>query len=200
MTIQSFLALFQLSFAQPKQAAEAVLALNIPREALWLLVSLAVILSTISGVLGQTIATPTEQQQQAMQLIPTNPVLFLVMYAVFIVAFMGAVHVAGLAFKSQGSFDECVVVLSWWLIISNTARIMGLFLALLSPMLGGLVLLGLVGYGIWILVNFADVIFRFNSLGKSALMLFLAFMGLVFAAAMILAIFGFTPPEGAANV
>ncbi|WP_208348470.1 Yip1 family protein [Pseudaestuariivita rosea] len=193
LTAQSIIALFQLSFANPKEGAEKILALGIPREANWLIVA---IVAVLSGLLSAVFQMVTPENPQPMFMMPSSPGGLVAISAATLLSMIFAVHLAGRAFSSQGSFDDCMVLICWWQFIWIIVQSASVLLIMMIPAIGALFFLIMGGYCLWLLVSFTDVIYRFNSPGKSALLLVLAFLGVVFTLGFVLSILGIVPNEG----
>lgn len=197
ITAQVLIDLFQLSLANPRKGAEAILGLSIPKEAHWLLVALVAVLTTILSGVSQFII-PAQEAPPIVPLPTTLPGI-LGFSVINIIAVIFAIHLAGRAFKSQGSFGDCVVLICSWELIKLVMNLGAILLVLLSPVLGMLAMVVIFGYSFWVLVHFADVIFQFNAVGKSALLVLLAFLGIGILGIMILGQLGLLPTEGLPN-
>ncbi len=179
---------------EPSESARKVIAMNVPREALWTGLALVAVLNVILVVLLQMISpAPVAFQDQAFALTPFG---FVAIIGVFLVLFVFGIFYAGKIMGGQGSLQAALAIIVWFQSISLTLEAVQVVLVLISPAIGSIFGLLSLGALIWCFINFVNVLHGFESLGKALVAIFLGLMGTALFAGVVLAILGFGPTGG----
>lgn len=182
------------SIMEPSESARKVIAMNVPREALWTGLALVAVLNVILVVLLQMISpAPVAFQDQAFALTPFG---FVAIIGVFLVLFVFGIFYAGKIMGGQGSLQAALAIIVWFQSISLTLEAVQVVLVLISPAIGSIFGLLSLGALIWCFINFVNVLHGFESLGKALVAIFLGLMGTALFAGVVLAILGFGPTGG----
>ncbi len=197
MTGTFFTSLIGLSLRAPAKAAQQVLSLGLRGAVLWQSFALV----TICSVLLTTL------MQGALPVLPTGDSGLVIMpwtYAMILggslLLLSAALLGTGKAMRGSGRFHEALALVVWLEVLAMALRLLqGLLLLVLPPLAGLVGLLGL-GYLFWSLVHFINALHDFESLGKSALVLVLALLGIGITVAVLLALFGVGAQGGLPNV
>lgn len=173
----------------PRGAAERVLDLRLGRDSLGLLVALVAVVNTILYSLSITLFETSTGFQTGMNL----PILYLLILTTVIVLGAVVMQWVGQAFGGQASLAELLSLIVWLQAMRAIAQAGLLVMTLILPGLANMVALVLGLFGLWIMVNFLDVAQRWNSLGKSFVVMVLAGFGFVFGLSLFMLLVGASP-------
>lgn len=160
-----------LTLSNPAEAARRLLAMRLGSDVLWLAFSLAVILNALvqsaSGIL-LPLVTPDIQQVAE----PISRTLFVSVSAILIsvVTFL----LVGRMMGGTGSFFEVMTLVIWLQILQIAGQAIVLVAVSVAPFLflpASLVVLGL---SLYITLHFLNEAHRFDSLGKSFLVMLIS--------------------------
>ena len=181
------------SIVEPSDAARKVVASDFPREALWTGLALVAVLNVILLALLQ-LFTPAPVIDDTT--ISLSPFGYAGIVGTFMVLFVFTLQQTGRFFGGIGELNGTLAIVVWFQAISLTLEAVQLVLVLISPSIASLFGLLSLGALIWIFLNFINVLHGFQSLGKSALVVFLALLSTAFVAGLILSLFGIAPIGG----
>ncbi|MEJ8560753.1 YIP1 family protein [Yoonia sp. GPGPB17] len=184
------------SIMEPTDSARKVIAMDLPRDALWTGLALVAVLNVILVVLLQMISpAPVAFQEQAFAVSPFG---FAGIIGVFLVLFVFGIYYAGQIMGGEGTLQGSLAILVWFQSISLTLEAIQVVLVLIIPAIGAIFGLLSLGALIWCFLNFINVLHGFKNLGKSLVAIFLALMGTALLAGIALAILGIGPAGGVA--
>ncbi|MBF9042040.1 hypothetical protein HKCCE4037_01770 [Rhodobacterales bacterium HKCCE4037] len=175
------------TISDPKAGAEAILALNLPRAALWLAFALTIVLSMIMGELVMLIVGAPEDGPLTGQ---TAVVMGLLQGAILFVGVHAITHI-GRLFGGTGSFDGALALVTWLQFIFLVLQALQLVTALIVPPMAAIVSLLAILLFFWLLSHFITVLHGFSSVGQVFLMTLLSFIGIIFTLSLVLTILGF---------
>lgn len=192
LTLNSILAMVWRTVKNPREGAAEVLSLGIPREALWTVLALVVVLSillaqvmsllVLSG--GGAIAGP----------ISIGPLATGFIQILLLILMVFAIYWIGKAVGGTGSFEEALLLVSWLQFIMVCLQaVQTVFVLILPPMATLIGVLGLALF-LWLLTNFIAVLHNFRSLPMVFMMIILSAFGIAFGLSIILALIGVTGP------
>ncbi|GFE66609.1 YIP1 family protein [Litoreibacter roseus] len=173
------------SIKRPQDAARALQAWDIPREALWTALAAVALMSVIVTKLIVWL-TPAGATSQPF---PSAPVVLAVLVAGGLVITVLCTYYFGRVFGGTGSFDDsmkAVIWLQWVLLVLQVGQVI---LFLISPGLALLAGLALFLIGIWIFLNFVLVIHDFNSLAMVFFGTLITIVGVSFGLAIVASLF-----------
>ncbi|CUH53723.1 hypothetical protein [Shimia marina] len=183
-------ALFWLTLKDPGEAALVVMGRPMPREIGWQVLGLGVVLNTVL-----TFATISLFPILAQLFAPLDqaPLLFAAILMVRMSAMVAALFWGGQAVGGRAGFEELLLGFGWLQMFQAGVHVGILLLAVFSSNLASFVVLGMSLYGIWISLQFVNVLHGFGSVAKS-LMLLAATMvalaiGLSFFASLLVSLF-----------
>lgn len=174
------------TISDPKAGAEAILALNLPRAALWLAFALTIVLSMIMGELVMLIVGAPEDGPLTGQ---TAVVMGLLQGAILFVGVHAITHI-GRLFGGTGSFDGALALVTWLQFIFLVLQALQLVTALIVPPMAAIVSLLAILLFFWLLSHFITVLHGFSSVGQVFLMTLLSFIGIIFTLSLVLTILG----------
>jgi hypothetical protein len=192
LSLQTLLPMVWRTITNPREGAEEVLALGVPRHALWTILLLVLVLSIILGrittLLVATAAGVTVQGPLA------NPMITGVLQFALLVVTIYAIHFIGRSMGGKGSIDEAILLVAWLQFVMVCIQVVQTALMLILPPLASIVgIVGLVLF-MWLLTNFIAVIHGFRSLGQVFVMILLSMFVLAFILSILLTLFGVTVP------
>jgi hypothetical protein len=177
---------------EPSDSARKVIAMDIPREALWTALMLIAVLNVLLvEVLKLLSPAPAAFEQQAFAMSPFG---FFAIISVFLVVLVFGVSYAGRMMGGKGTLPATLAIVVWFQSISLTVQIVQIVLIVISPAIGSIFGLLSLGALIWCFINFINILHGFNHLGKAFGVLVLAFIG----AGIILTVLGFGAVGGMA--
>ena len=181
-----FLTLAMRTVQQPREAAAELLQLNISRSVLWSALALAVVLNT----LAYQLSLYTSPQQVELPLIFSSPFIFAVLIGAGLVLSIYSITFAGRFIGGKAILDQVMVLLIWLQFLRFSVQIVAFLLTAFVPGLAGLLVLFATLYGMWILLQFIDVVHEFNSLASSFGALLLSGLGIMLGLAVLLSLLG----------
>lgn len=165
--------LLRLSVTDPEKGAAAVIGLNPPLAARWMLLALVVALGTVMAYLlpllsgaGETLPTP---MSAAMLQGGMN------------IAAVALISVVGRMFGGKGSFEDSLLLVGWLQVIMLALQAVQLLVMLILPPLASLVMIASVALFFWLLSGFICTLHGF----RSRLGVLLASLGTLFVAAFV---------------
>lgn len=189
-TLGSLLRLARDTVANPREGATTVLTFAPPRQALWLMLALVVVVTMLLGFVFNMVAPPAPGDP-AVQI---SPVTLGLVQGVLLIVMVHAIHRIGAAFGGTGRFEESLLLVIWLQFIFICIQVLQVLAMLILPVLGPLIVLLSIALFFWLLVNFIAALHGFRSLGQVFVMVILTLIGIAFLASIILAILGVQMP------
>ena len=173
----------------PQEAAQAILALNLPRNVLWLGLALVITLSTLlaSAVL---LMVPMPEAGAGVPM----PVVMGLVQAVFLVLVSLGIAVIGARFGGKGDFDGALALMVWLqavFLVVQAFQITAIAIGL--SVLADIVSLASIPLFFWLMAQFVTVLHGFSSVWKTfwAIIMFLIAFGFLFS--LVVTSFGLVP-------
>ncbi len=179
------------SLRNPREGAEEVLALGVPRDALWLIMALVVVLSVMLAEITGLIAATSEMQITGLL---ANPIVAGALQLFLLVVMIVAVYRIGRAMGGTGSFEESLLLMSWLQFIMVVIQVFQTTALLIMPPLAGIIGILALALFFWLLTNFVAVLHGFTSLMQVFVMILVSGFAISFGLMLILAIFGIQMP------
>ncbi len=170
----------------PRESAETLLAMGIPRAALAPALALVIVLTIIFGHVNEFLV-PTSSD---VELLFDPMTLGLLQFASLMITAI-AVFWIGRAFGGTGRFDEALLLLIWLQYILLCLQVVQTVLLVISTAMASLVAVVSVVLFLFLLTHFVAALHGFRSLGKVFLMIVVSAIGLAFGFSILLAIIGF---------
>ena len=189
MSFQQLLAMVGRSIQSPREGAAEVLALGIPREAIWLILGTVVVLSVILAEV--TTLMNASEGPDALGGLIGNPIALGMVQFIALLSTIGAVYAIGRAFGGTGSIEETSVLIAWLQFIMVCVQVVQTLSFVLIPPVGALIGIAALVLFLWLLTNFVAVLHGFRSLGQVFLMIVVSTFTIAFVLSLVLAIFGF---------
>ena len=173
----------------PQEAAQAVLALNLPRNVLWLGLALVITLSTLlaSAVL---LMVPMPEAGAGVPM----PVVMGIVQAVFLVLVSLGIAVIGARFGGKGDFDGALALMVWLqavFLVVQAFQIVAIAIGL--SVLADIVSLASIPLFFWLMAQFVTVLHGFSSVWKTFWAIIMFFIAFVFLLSLVVTSFGLVP-------
>lgn len=177
--------LLRLSVSAPRDAAQRLMVLDLSQGDRWALLGLVAVLSSLlrAGADGGIVYVPTADPNVVLTL---TPFAFLAVLGGSLVLLVFVLAWCGRAFGGKGSVGDFIPLIAWWEVMSIAFALLQAVVALVAPLLGGLVALASLGLLLWAIVNFVDEGHGFNSPLKGFGVLFTSIVGLIFGASVVI--------------
>jgi len=173
----------------PQEAAQAVLALNLPRNVLWLGLALVITLSTLlaSAVL---LMVPMPEAGAGVPM----PVVMGIVQAVFLVLVSLGIAVIGARFGGKGDFDGALALMVWLqavFLVVQAFQIVAIAIGL--SVLADIVSLASIPLFFWLMAQFVTVLHGFSSVWKTFWAIIMFLVAFAFLLSLVVTSFGLVP-------
>lgn len=165
--IYQFLQLARQALIDPREAAETVMALGAPKQALWPLFALMIVLSVILVHIGA-------QPGAVDGAIGFNPFEMAIVSTTTSIASVFAVWRIGVAFGGRGTFDEALLLTIFLQAILLLGQVIEVLLMTVFPPVGGLFSIALIVLALWLNLNFVAALHGYSSFARAFGVLLLA--------------------------
>ena len=156
----------------PREAAGTLLAMGVPRDALWPAFFLLITLSVIGMAIISAVSPPTPVAP-----VPPPPVILALITAIISGVSVWLVWKVGQAMGGTGRFDEALLLTVFLQAIIFAGQVVEFMLLLFLPLLAGLFSIAMIGFAIWLNVNFIATLHGFTSLWRALGCVLLASLG-----------------------
>lgn len=175
-----------LSVRDPASAARIVLAMNVPRGALWTGLFLVAVLNTILFSLSNMMM----QGPTAMPVAFMSPTFYLAFVTGGLILSIYAIFWTGRWLGGTGTLDDIMAMMIWMQVLRVLVQVLALVLMLTVPILSALLVVAAAVLGLYIVLHFVNEAHRLGSLARAAGVLIAAVVAMVLALTVILALFG----------
>lgn len=176
------------SVADPAAAARSLMALALPRAALWTALLLVAVLNTILFGLSHILVPAPEPVQMAGLF--SSPIAYFVLVSGGLVLTIYAIFWTGRLLGGSGALEDVMVLIIWLQGLRVLVQAAALVLLLVLPMLSMLLIFAAALIGLYILLHFVDQAHRLNSLGRSAGVLIASVVAIVVGLSLLLSLIG----------
>ena len=191
LSLGPLLRLARDTVANPREGAETILSLGLPRQALWLAFALVIVLSMMLGDILYILAD-IPQDGPLTGPIYSAPVVMGLLQAAFLVLMTHAMTYIGRFFGGTGQFEEALALVVWLQFIFICVQVVQLVAVLIVPPVAGLISILAMGLFFWLLINFIATLHGFASLGKVFGMTLLSAFAILFTLSLVLTMLGIT--------
>jgi len=173
------------SLVMPADVARRILTFDLSRAVLWQ----ALLLVTIAGVLVSAMTQgPILDLPVGTATVAVAPFRYVLILGGSLVMLVFALYFTGQMLGGTGGFAATLAIVIWLEAIAVLIRLGQGVVLLALPQIGGAVALAGLLILLWCLVNFVAVLHGFDSLGRAALTLLLAVIGITLGLTLILTI------------
>jgi hypothetical protein len=176
----------------PKEGANAVLALGVPRAALWPMAGLvAVIVAALMLVQGMILGPPgVPLGDGTVQPVEVEPLFLAAMIYLFVMGYAWAIATLGRRLGGTGTFEESLVLGIFLQMIMIGFQLAELAALVVVPPLAGAVAIGGFFVGLWLNLQFVDVLHGFGSLLKSFMLMIAVSAAFAIGLMVLITLFG----------
>lgn len=155
-TMAELSALIRLTLQSPRQGAAEVLRQNLGRDALWLMLGLVLVLTTMTSEFGRLVIG-----QSNLSLVDT-----VLLQAVIFVLMIMALHHVGRYFGGEGSFEGALALVCWLQFIFVVIQVVQVLAFAIMPPASVMIAVFSVGLFFWLVVHFTMELHGFTSIGS----------------------------------
>lgn len=190
LTMNGLLAMVWRTVRNPREGAEELLSIGVPREALWPALVLVVVLSIL---LAQ--GTTMLMTGSADMSMPVGPAATGFIQLLLLVVMVFAIFWIGRSMGGTGSFEEAILLVAWLQFVMVCVQaLQALTLILFPTIVATLIGMAALALFLWLLTNFIAVLHGFSSLLLVFVMILVSAFGLAFGLSLILTLIGVTVP------
>lgn len=181
--------LFRQTLSAPRAAADRILALNLPREWLWMALALMGVLNGIVYSLVLQMGGPPDPG--AAPMIPAalqSPALFTLFLLGALVITVMTLTWVGQAMGGKAQVAQILALITWMQALRLAVQLALVVLMLALPLAGLILVVTASIWGFVILVVFVDRAHEFGNIFKAAAVIILAFLGMLVGVSAILGV------------
>lgn len=195
MTMADWRFLVVQSITDPAEAGRRLIAMAIPRDALWIGLSLVVVLNTMIFALSNVLIPGPSPLPDML----TYPPVYLAVSGGGLLLSIYSMYWIGRMMGGTGSLDDMMVLLIWMQGLRFLVQTVTLVLVLTFPLLSVILVIASFLVGLFILMHFIDQAHRFASLGRAAAVLIASSLAILLGLSVLVALIGGpmigTPPD-----
>jgi hypothetical protein len=175
-----------LTLKDPGRAARIVIAMDLPRKALWEGLVLSAALNAILFALSDMMFPAPQVLPSALH----QPLVYFSVVLLGLVVFIQALALTGRLLGGSGGFAALLPVMVWFQVLRVAVQAASLLLLLTLPFLSLLFIMAAAVAGVYVLLHFLSEALRLGSLGRAAGAMILASLVVIVAASVFIALFG----------
>ncbi|MBU2956781.1 Yip1 family protein [Paracoccus sp. 1_MG-2023] len=193
MTFDDFKHLVGTTFRNPDAAARQLIGLNLPMQARWMALMLAVSVSALMAFMVSSLFPAPEGAEAPMLSFVRQPLMLAAMQFGAIVLGAGLMTGVGRIFGGTGNFADALILTVWIEILLLIVQAAQVFLSLALPGLAGVLGMLSVALFLWLTVQFAKSLHGFTSAPKVLLVMFATLLAMGFVLSFLAAALGLMP-------
>lgn len=194
MTLTEIRSLVPETIRDPQGIARHLIALRIPRQAIWLGLALMSVLPVLMQRLSLVLVNEAELTQ--LGLVLAHPLWGTLTQAAIILVTVGMIILVGRMFGGRGRFDDALLLLVWLEFILALLLIPQFVAFLVYPLAGVAIFVVSSILFLWLLTQFICALHGFTRPWLVFLGMVVSFFSLMLALGILLAILGIAPPQG----
>lgn len=171
----------------PRDAAQRILALDLPRQTLWEALALGVVLTVVvivSMVLAAPI-DPTDPTEAALQEMYAQPIPVVIGQMISAVTMVYAIALVGRWFGGAGTFDGALALVAWHQIFLLCMALGGILVGMVFPPILSLMLFAMIGLYFYVLTQFVCALHGFGNALVVFLMILVSFFAILIAVSIV---------------
>ncbi|MFX0544349.1 Yip1 family protein [Roseovarius sp. S1116L3] len=198
MTSAFVIDLFRQTLTAPRAAADRILALDLPRDWLWMALGLMAVLHGIVYSLVLQMGDPQEAATAPMMPAALqSPMLFTLFLLGALILTVLTLTWVGRALGGTGQMRQILALIAWMQVLRLAVQIALVVLMLALPIAGLILVVVASIWGLVILVAFVDRAHEFGNVFKAAGVIILGFVGMLVGLSIILGVLGASVMGGA---
>lgn len=175
----------------PRGGVRRLLALDLPMEARWIALLLVTVLAVLVTRLSLVLLPPGGDP--GFLALVGDPFVGIPAQGLSLLIAAAAIAVIGQRFGGQGTFADALLVVAWVEFLMTVAQTAELVVMVILPPLGAVLVLAVLAWFVWIVVNAVAELHGFRNLILVFLGLLAGFVAVVFALALLLSLLGILP-------
>lgn len=193
ITMQSATRALWGAIIDPATAARQALDWRLGLGNMWMALALVAVLNVLMLALLQAASPMPVMSQGGMMLTPFS---YAMIITIFLFLLVYTVYHIGRMMGGQGTVEDSLTVIVLFQSISVALEAVQVLLVVISPQIASI--FGLVSLAVLIrcMVNFVNVMHRFDSLGKALATMIFAVIGTALIAGIVLTVLGIAPTGG----
>ncbi|SFR19570.1 YIP1 family protein [Poseidonocella sedimentorum] len=194
LTLSSIGRLALRSLIAPREAADTLLSLSVPRNALWMMLVIAALIATLcTSILIQIIGAmiPSDLEGGPEMIFSGLAPLALAAQTVFSLCLISFLQfwIGARLLGGGATLEDVVLVNIWWQSLASVSILLSFLVVLAIPLLGGWPALGLLLYLVWIFLVFLDRAEGFGSVLKALLQVIVSGFAMIVVSILISSLF-----------
>lgn len=191
--LQTLLDLMRVTLANPAEGARRMLAMDIPRAALWQGFALVAVMAVLLLEVSAALSPVTHPMVEALR---ASPLRVALMQAFLLFILIHAVYRIGALFGGTGSFDESLRLVVWLEVVLMAIQVVQTAISVVLPLLGAMISLVAMVWFVWALTTFVTVLHGFANRGLVFVVMVVSFFLILFALSFAMVLLGIVvPPE-----
>ncbi|MFC3616503.1 Yip1 family protein [Lutimaribacter marinistellae] len=178
----------------PASAARQIMAMEFPREVLWLALALAVVLNTTIQAAINVVFPPVDGMLPG---VGTGLGAYAAIVGGGLILTIISLHRVGRWMGGQGTFNEVMALMVWMQFLRVVVQAASFVLLLTVPILSALLALAAALLGLYIFLHFIDQAHRLGSIWRAAGVLIVSVFAIAFVLFVLLSLAG-APITGSA--
>lgn len=193
ITMQSATRALWGAIIDPATAARQALDWRLGLGTMWMALALVAVLNVLMLALLQAASPMPVMAQGGMMLTPFS---YAMIITIFLFLLVYTIYHVGRMMGGQGTVEDSLTVIVLFQSISVALEAVQVLLVVISPQIASI--FGLVSLAVLIrcMVNFVNVMHRFDSLGKALATMIFAVIGTALIAGIVLTVLGIAPTGG----
>lgn len=175
----------------PRGGVRRLLAMDLPMEARWIALLLVTVLAVLVTRLSLVFLPPGGEP--AFLALVADPFVGVPVQGLSLLIAVVAIAVIGQRFGGRGGFADALLVVAWVEFLMTVVQTAELLVMLIVPPLGAVLVLAVLAWFVWIVVNAVAELHGFWNLILVFLGLVGGFVAVVFALALLLSLLGILP-------
>ena len=196
MTGEAFWSLVRQTLFEPREAAQALMAMRLPQAVLWQALALMSVLYTILYSLSLRLSPPADPSQMLMPAMMDFPLVLAVALFGGLALTVIALRAIGQAIGGTGEMADVLVLITWLQMLRLMVQVGIIVLALGSPPLAGMAAIVVAVWGLYIFINFVDSAHGFDNRLKAFGAIVLSVIAMVMGLSAVLSLAGIVVTGG----
>ena len=191
MSLEFLISLFWQTLRAPRSAAERILALNLPRNWLWMaLVLMGVLNGIVYSLFLQIGPAPDPDQMQMIPPVLKSPMAFTLFLVGALAITVMTLTWVGRAMGGKAQVSQILALIGWLQVLRLIVQVALVVLMLALPLAGMLFVIVASVWGLVILVVFVDRAHEFGNSFKAAGAIILGFLAMLIGLSVFLSVVG----------
>lgn len=162
LSLSNLFFLFKQTIRAPRNSARLLIDANIPPSVAWSALILITVLSTLTSYLFSSVFLASTINPEAI--IPASPFLIVAMQLTVALVLIMGVYAIGHMFNGEGSFNDVLIVMTWFQVVMFVVQLIQLILFFVLPPVGAFFSFISLALFFWLISHFIAEVHGFKSL------------------------------------